>query len=395
MYNFPFKLLFASVFTMMLGLAIIAPMMSLYAKSLGATGFYIGLIFSAYSLSRSILTPFFGRLSDRKGRKTFILLGLAIFAGVSILYVFGKNVPTIITLRFFQGIGSAMVIPIVMAYIGDMAPEGKEGEYMGTFTMSLFLGMGVGPILGGVITEYLGVEFVFITLCGISLINLIGLFFFLPRSKEVRKKKKKPVSLKKVFSSGVVVAVAFYRFISAVGRSSFMVFFPLLADRYNISYTWIGLIITVRLLTASLLQNPLGRLADRTNKLVLIIIGGLIGVSGFFLVPQFSSQYAFLTLSLIMGIGGGFVIPSETAIVTRIGRKGGMGLMMGVFNASMAVGIAVGPVTMGLLKEYASVDTIFYASGFIIFAGLTVFTILMLIYDEGFEYTRPYLEKSG
>ena len=71
-----FRVLFASVFAVMLGLGIVAPLMPLYAESLGATGLWLGLIFSGFSLTRAVFTPVMGRFSDRLGRKPFITAGL-------------------------------------------------------------------------------------------------------------------------------------------------------------------------------------------------------------------------------------------------------------------------------------------------------------------------------
>ena len=67
-----FNVLFVSVFAVMLGLGIVAPLMPLYAENLGATGVWLGLIFAGFSLTRAIFTPIMGRLSDRRGRKRFI-----------------------------------------------------------------------------------------------------------------------------------------------------------------------------------------------------------------------------------------------------------------------------------------------------------------------------------
>jgi multidrug resistance protein len=360
------------------------------------TGVYIGMIFSAYSFSRALFTPFFGKISDNIGRRKFILSGLVLFSVVSILYILATNVKLLIALRFFQGIGSAMVIPIVMAYIGDMSPEGKEGEYMGTFTIAFFLGMAIGPVAGGVISQYLGVNYVFVVLFIMSFINLIGLYFFLPKSDKVKLETDKETdSVLTVLRNGVVIAVVLFRFISAVGRSAFIVFFPLLADKYDISLTWIGVIITSNILTSSLLQNLFGRLADKYNKLIIIIIGNIFNITGFMLIANFSETYQFILIAILMGVGGGLAIPSSTAITTKLGRKGGMGFMMGLFNTAMGAGIAVGPIIMGLIQQFLEVEKVFYFSAIAILIGISVFTILMLIYDRDFRYSGTYAEETN
>ena len=71
-----FTTLFLAVFANITGVGIVVPLLPVYAKNLGASGFYIGLIFGAFSLSRTFLLPVFGKLSDKHGRKPFITTGL-------------------------------------------------------------------------------------------------------------------------------------------------------------------------------------------------------------------------------------------------------------------------------------------------------------------------------
>ena len=68
-----FGTLFFSIFTAVTGVGIVVPLLPVYAHDLGASGLYIGLIFGVFSLSRTVFLPYFGRLSDKKGRKPFIV----------------------------------------------------------------------------------------------------------------------------------------------------------------------------------------------------------------------------------------------------------------------------------------------------------------------------------
>ena len=78
-----FSILFFSLFATITGVGIVVPLLPVYAYDLGASGLYIGLIFGSFSLSRTIFLPYFGRLSDRKGRKPFIIAGLGAYALLS------------------------------------------------------------------------------------------------------------------------------------------------------------------------------------------------------------------------------------------------------------------------------------------------------------------------
>ncbi len=144
-----FLTLFVVVFTGMLGMGIISPLMPLYAESMGASGLWLGLMYSGFALSRMVVMPIIGRLSDRSGRKIFIAMGLLAYCVISLSYAWASNIYALTSIRLLHGVASAMVIPIAHAYIGDLIPKGREGTYMNLFSMSSFLGMGFGPFLGG------------------------------------------------------------------------------------------------------------------------------------------------------------------------------------------------------------------------------------------------------
>jgi len=100
-----FPILALSVFSSMLGVGIISPLLPLYAENLGATGIWLGIIFSGFSISRAILMPIIGRLSDRSGRKSLLCIGLLIYFIISLGYIWASNVPQLILVRLIQYMG--------------------------------------------------------------------------------------------------------------------------------------------------------------------------------------------------------------------------------------------------------------------------------------------------
>ena len=83
----------------MVGIGIIAPLLPIYARDLGATGVWVGVIFAGYAISRTVVLPFVGRLSDRRGRKMVISVGLLIFTITSFTYVLADNVAILFVIR--------------------------------------------------------------------------------------------------------------------------------------------------------------------------------------------------------------------------------------------------------------------------------------------------------
>ena len=360
-----FFILFLALFVAMLGAGVIAPTMPLYAKTLGATGIWLGLIYSTFSVSRAIFMPMTGKLSDRRGRKVLIATGLTIYTLASLGYVWSQSVFEMVWIRFLHGIGSAMVVPIAAAAIGDISPKGKEGSVMGTFNVALFLGYGAGPLLGGVVMDAVGMNEVFYLMGGLSFVSLL-LVLFLPENKDPVKERTRIVTpFRKIWRHDVFKELLVFRFSNAAVRGSLMVFLPVFATKLDISPSQVGFLVALNILLTAALQHFFGGLADRMNRHFLIIAGNTMTAIPMLLTPAARSLTHLLVLAVIMGIGGGLAFPAALAVATELGRKHGMGNIMGFFNQSMSLGMIVGPVAAGWVMDLLGISVVFIFVGFL------------------------------
>jgi len=227
-----FTLLFIAVLATTIGLSIIEPLMAIYAESLGASGLFIGLIFACFTIARGLATPLVGKMSDHHGRRNFIVAGLFAYTITSLLYLYAHDIESLIVVRLLQGMTSAFVAPIAMAYIGDITPKGQEGKYLGTFTMSMFLGLGIGPIIGGVMSHFHGMNLAFMTMSAFGLVSFVIVAAFLPELGVHR--AKTPTEFGKILKDRAMQEILFMRFIGSFGVAGFMVFLPLFASEHGI-----------------------------------------------------------------------------------------------------------------------------------------------------------------
>lgn len=165
--------LLLSVFIALLGIGIIIPVMPVFATQLGAGGFSLGMIIAAFSISRGLLQPVVGSLSDRWGRKGFLVAGLFVYGIVGLLIPEATSVLHLIVIRGFHGVGSAMIVPIGMAYMSSLAPSGHEGRYQSYLNIAVFCGIGCGPIIGGLVSDLLNFKAVFYVMAGLSFIAFL------------------------------------------------------------------------------------------------------------------------------------------------------------------------------------------------------------------------------
>ena len=382
-----FTVLFIAVFATMPGTGIIEPFMAIYAESLGANGFFIGLIFGAFTLSRAIFTPLIGRWSDLRGRKNIMIIGLIGYTVMSFFYAIGNTVASLTIIRFFHGLASAMVLPIAMAYIGDIAPKNQEGKYLGTFTISFFLGLAFGPIIGGALHDLWSMNAAFYTMGAISFLALLLLIFMLP---EINAHKKiKPSSMKTIMKDKTMQAMMIFRLLNAYGIAALMGFLPLLAQRLNVTIFQIGFMVSANLIASSLLQRYFGILADRKDKIMMTIIGTLIMAGSLLLMPLAAGFYSLLALNMIMGFGSAVSIPAGSAITAKLGRKMGMGSVMGIFNTAFGIGAGIGPIIAGLIMVGTSLAFVFISSALITLLGTIIFYYLM---KNNKEYRTAHVE---
>ena len=356
--------LFISVAVAMIGVGIIAPILPLYANTFAASGTSVGIVFAAFSLSRALLGPFLGRVSDRIGRKRMLIFGLAGYAVVSILYVAANSLWQLGLFRLLQGAASVMITPIAQAYIGDITPSGKEGRYMNLFYSSMFLGMAIGPMLGGELSELWSYQMAFYAMGTLSLVALILITATLPADDSKSKHHRKPASdivpIRELMKNDAVKAICVYMATRGFWRQGFNTFYPLFAAATSgLGEGSVGIILSVYMFGGGLLQIPFGFLADRYPKFPQIIIGSTLAPLLLLLVPFVHSVWG---VALIMfGIGGLSALSRASILVirTELGREYGMGTMTGLYGGAFAVGQMLGPVTCGVMVDLVGLRGVF------------------------------------
>ncbi len=356
-----FPILALSVFSSTLGIGIIAPIFPLFAESLGATGIWLGAIFAGFAVSRAIFTPIFGRLSDRNGRKQFITIGLLAYAIISLGFIWASSVYQLILIRLLHGAAGGMIIPIALAYVGDISPQGEEGKWMGYSNAAFFMGFGLGPLLGGVLTDHFSMTVAFSTMSGLNLLAFLIALLFLP---EISRKQMAVIpnpSFKRMGASGMVKGLVSFRLGRALGVGAFIPFLPIFAARYmGLSLTLIGIVLATNTALTSLFQPYFGKIADRFNRRSLVVMGSLIYSLFLAAIPFVHNFGQLLGLSALGGLGGAISMPAASALTVEEGKKFGMGSTMAIFAMTFSVGMAIGPLAGGAIADLTSINLVFY-----------------------------------
>jgi len=389
-------------FITMIGIGLIAPLMSKYAQLLGASNFEIGIIFGSFALARTIAQIPVGYLSDKYGKKIFLLIGTFFYGFFTILYPFANSVVHLMVLRILNGISSSFINPVAGAYVATVAPKGKLGEYMGLFNSALPLGFSLGPLIGGVIAKWYGIEAPFYFCGALSFLSFLVCLFKLKNIKINRDGSFTYVSKLIVKYEGSVkrgfFSTKFLRdrcFFSAyiinliyyVVNTGIIAYLAVYASDY-IGLDQVGILIASTNLTMGTLQRKFGEIYDRAGTYgVLLVCGGLLlSALGFYLLSIFSSFFTTLPPILkifsaleLVAIGGAMYLPAVNSLAMKGVSIEDKGMAMGLFTTSLNIGMFLGAVVLGYLADLFGLSNMYKISSIV----LTVAGVFAYFYIRG------------
>jgi MFS family permease len=322
-----------------------------------------------------------GRLSDRFGKRLFLWLGLLIFAIAAAGYFWSPSYKELVFFRVISGVGSAMVIPTAYAYVGELAPRGHEGRYMGLFNIAMIAGFGIGPMLGGMVYDRLGMDATFISMGILSSLGAVVAFFFLPGRKsslpaEAHRDVATPFVL--MLKDNTIRGIVTFQLVLGLSYGAVVAFLGIfMTSELGTNLTLVGIVMSVRAIQNGTLAYPFGWLADRMNRVTLASVGLLVvGVCTLF-IPWAGSFALLVVVFVILGTFESMAVPSVNAMTVEKGRVLGMGSVMGVFNMAMSAGLLIGALAGGAIDDSYGTAWVFRYAAIFAFAGVVVFNVFM------------------
>jgi EmrB/QacA subfamily drug resistance transporter len=178
------------------------------AREFNMNGIEQSWILTAYLLSTAILQVPFGRLADIWGKRNIFITGLCIFVITTFCCGFAHNSASLILLRTLQGIGSAMVFSTNIAILSSVFPPKERGMAMGINAATVYVSIAAGPSLGGIITQNLGWEYVFLITAALSTVALISSFIVM--KEQWVEAKGEPFDMKGAVIYGLAIMALIY-----------------------------------------------------------------------------------------------------------------------------------------------------------------------------------------
>jgi MFS family permease len=377
-----FLTLAVAVFAASMGVGMVAPVLPVHAREIGASGTAAGLTFSAFAATQLVMSPFTGRLSDRYGRKPFILLGTATYIIAAIGWMLVDRVEAVIALRALTGLGSGLVFSLALAYIGDLAPEGQEGRFMGAFGIFDFLGFGVGPIVSGALRDAAGFDAVFLAMASLLSVSALTVALLLPRrarvSTEADASTPAPAApwrtvLNDPPLQGLFAMRAGYAF--AFGSAfSFLALY--LEEEIRATATMVGFVLAGQELLGGLLQPAVGPLADRLDRRWLVMAGASM-VAVRYITIGLSTSYVVILGAFVIaaGVGSALMGVATMALQVDVGRRLGMATTMSLSSAGFAFGVLAGSLIGGSIVDTLGTARVFVLAAIAVAVGAATFSL--------------------
>jgi EmrB/QacA subfamily drug resistance transporter len=372
-------------------------------------------VISIYLLVYAVPMLFTSRLGDRFGPKRVFLAGMVVFTLASLWCGLSDTATTLIIARAVQGLGAALMTPQTLAFITHLFPPAKRGAAMGLWGGVAGLATITGPLLGGVLVDSLGWEWIFFVNVPIGVIGLVMAAVLVPdwqpkRSHSfdlpgillsivglgllvfgIQNGQKYHwgevfdwLSIPEIIGGGVVVLVAFVLWqrynrneplvplrvfnnrnfstgsvtAAAIGFAMTGMFVPLVVYTQNVlglSPAQAGLLTAPMSLLSGIIAPFIGRMSDRANAKYLVMIGFVALAAGIGLISlqarADTNPWALVPALLLCGVGTGFVFAPMSNITMRSVEPALAGTASGIFNTTRQVGGVLGSAAIGVLLQ--------------------------------------------
>ncbi len=359
-----------------------SPLLPLFAERLGAGPEMVGFIVAASTLTGVCIKLPAGVLSDRLGRRLFLLLGLLVFAIAPWGYFLVTALWQLVALRFVHGLATAIFAPVALAVVADLFPD-RRGETIGWYSALRQSGTLVGRMGGGALIDAAGFAAVFAVCGGIGVV-ILGLFVF---SSIGSRKQSVAVhdrlswrqlwaGLFEIARHPKIVATSLIQGVQMLADGMLMAFLPLYGLTIGLTPTDVGLLFGLQGIVSILARPVMGRQSDRVGRPPMIVIGLLLCAGAFGLLPLAVTFRALVLPSLLFGIGGAVVASATSAYVADLVTIQSMGSAMGVFGMLMDVGHASGPIIGGLLVAAFGYRPAFVMVAVFLLIGLAGFFVV-------------------
>lgn len=358
------------------GFSSLMPFLPIYVRELGIesvadNGIWSGILFSAVFITTAAMSPVWGTLADRHGRKPMLLRALVAMAVCVALMGRAGDVWQLLILRLVQGVLGGSV-PMANALMATSAPRERLGFAMGTLQTAMASGSIIGPLLGGSLADHFGIRTVFLLTAGLLIVAAVTAQVLV--KENFAPEPRRPGegffdSVRETFGYGQLRVIFFLLF---VAQFSAMIIEPIvtlyistLQSSFSLGLaTEAGLIFAAAGFTGLVAAPLWGRLGDRTGRYKVIVTLAVFGAAlAYFPQGVVGDTQQLLALRSVLGIFNAATGPAVFALVACIVPSNRQGGAFGLTSTPIMLGNLAGPVAGGLLQAALGIRSVFFITG--------------------------------
>lgn len=363
-------ILIAVNFVDMVGFMIVLPLLPFYALDLRASPEIVGLLIAAFSIAQLVSAPFWGRVSDRYGRRPALLIGLTASALAYVVFGFAESLWLLFLSRLVQGAGGGTT-GVAQAYVADTMPPRDRAKALGWLSAATSAGVAFGPVIGS-FSAHLGRAAPGLVAAALCLLNVAFAWRWLPES---RLREAGPPPLRRPLWHPAWAALRHpgaplsrLLWIYGIGMLAFAsqtsVLALYLGAEFGLDERSIGPIFTyIGVLSFVMRSTLLGPIVDRLGELWTLRLGTATLAMGLWLYPTPQSLWAFAAVIPLVPIGTALLFPSTTSLMSRQSDPRELGVTMGVAQTFAGLARVAAPLLATMAFQRLGHGAPFYLAG--------------------------------
>src|SRR6266480_974204 len=377
--NAKLAVLIVTNFVDMVGLLMIIPLMPFYAREMGGGALIVAILMGSFTAAQLVSAPWWGRFSDRYGRRPALLVGLTAACIAYVVFAYATSIWLLLLSRLVQGAGGGTV-GVIQAYVADSVEPDNRAKALGWLSAATNVGVAIGPALGSAALG-LGSRGPGLTAASLCAINIFFAWKFLRESRDMteahdRKPRTSRTVIARVITHPAEAAPRLI-WIYAIAMGAFSGLMAILAlfladrfgvgkDRIWIFYTYVGVISVVTR------AGILGRMVERYGEARLSQIGLTLLGTGLATLPLARGYVSLAIAVALIPLGTAFTFPCVTSMLSRVISSRERGLYMGVQQTFRGLARVIVPLWAGFSYDHFGKSVPFFTSAALVLATIAL-----------------------
>lgn len=353
-------ILMINMFIAIASFGIIIPILPSYLASINQGGMAAGLMIAIFAAAQFLFSPIAGKWADQYGRRKMIIYGLAGLTASMFIFYASDSIWILYFSRVIGGIGAAMLVPAIFAYIADITTHDQRAKGNSLVSAAMSLGIVVGPGIGGFLADY-DMKLPFLVSALVSLVAVIFSVLLLKENdapaveqteamlladqesmfRKIGRSVKMPYFIPLIIT--LVMSFGLLAYESVVGLY--------LDNEFQSTAKDIAFMITATGVVSVIVQLFIvDRIVRRFGETAILITFLLVAAAGFLLSLVAGNYPMFFAVSLIIFMASSILRPVLNTMISKM-AEGEVGFAMGMNNAYMSIGNVLGPLLAGLLYD--------------------------------------------